>query len=355
MFFILSKYKSNDFPNHIQWGNIYVGYDNGWTLNDKNLTKGYDGKGCSISYDGNSITVQSIGRQTFPIYIDETNFIVSNLYHQTDFFIGTVTLTENEISKVVCDNVIFEHVGKTDDFIINRINEIIEHSVLNFVTDKPFKIFLTGGVDTALVASYVLKNKLPFELVTAEHMDMDYFLSYNRRKLKKFWAYNAMHYWRDPSILLSGANGDEMLLRNPVDAFNIMRWYRDDLVDELTNSNYYHAAHFLKEKNLIEYSKQNKFTTRNEMFQYIYKRNSCDFQHWHLGNTITFCPLDNLELNRLMLCLSYKTMKTQLLDAGVTKQLIEMNYPSLLRFVSVSKNSNNYDALANLYEGKDTL
>lgn len=354
MFFSLSKFKNNDFPNHIKWGNIYVGYDNGWTLEENKLTKGYKDKGCIIEYNG-SIVLTSFGRQTFPIFINEEKFVVSNLYQQNDFFIGSVTITNDKIIKQHSEDVIFEHVGKTDDFIINKINEIIEQSIISFATDKPFKIFLTGGVDTALVASYVLKNKLPYELITAEHMDMDYFLSFNRRKLKKFWAYNAMHYWRDPSILLSGANGDEMLLRNPVDAFNIMRWYRDDLVEELTNSNYYHSEHFLKDKNLVEYSKQKKFTTRNDLFQYVYKRNSCDFQHWHLGNTTTFCPLDNLELNRLMLCLSYKKMKTQLLDAGVTKQLIEMNYPSLLRYVSVSKNSNNYDALANLYEGKDTL
>ena len=357
MFFSISKSKNIDFPNHIMWGNMHVGFDNGWSVNDTKISKGYSDKGCDIFYQDGSIHINSVGRQSFPIFIDNENFIVSNLYKTSKFLIGDVTITSNEIVTSPAPEVQFTKLDLTDDEIINLIDTTIRDSILNFVTDKPFKVFLTGGVDTALITSYVLRYNLPYELVCEEHIDLDYFMSYNRRNLKKFWAYNSMHHWRTPSVLLSGANGDEMLLRNPMDAFNVMTFYGEDLVEECRAVNYYHSGHFLKDKHLAEYAELEKtvYASEDDLKQSIYVRNSQDFQHWHLGNTITFTPLDNLSLNNLMLNLSYPMLKTQLLDGAISKLLIEKNYPSLLKFVSPKKNLNNFALLAELYEGKISL
>lgn len=357
MFFSISKFKNTDFPNHITWGNMHVGFDNGWTVNDTKISKGYLDKGCDIFYQDSSIHVTTGNRQTFPIFIDKENFIVSNLYKTPEFFIGNVSITSDRIVTLTAPEVKFTKLDLTDDEIINLIDTTIRDSILNFVTDKPFKVFLTGGVDTALITSYVLKHKLPYELVCEEHTDMDYFISYNRRKLKKFWAYNSMHHWRTPSVLLSGANGDEMLLRNPMDAFNVMKFYGEDLVEECRAVNYYHSGHFLKDKHLAEYAELEKtsYATEYDLKQPIHVRNSQDFQHWHIGNTTTFTPLDNLNLNNLMLNLSYPMLRTQLLDGAISKLLVERNYPSLLKFVSPKKNLNNFDSLAAVYEGKISL
>ena len=357
MFFSISKFKNVDFPNHVNWGDIHIGFDNGWTVGDTKISKGYLDKGCDIFYQDGSIHVTTGNRQTLPIFIDKENFIVSNLYKTSGFFIGDVTITPDEILTSAAPEVKFIKLDLTDDEIIDSIDTTIRDNILNFITDKPFKVFLTGGVDTALITSYVLKYKLPYELVCEEHVDMDYFISYNRRNLKKFWAYNVMHHWRTPSVLLSGANGDEMLLRNPMDAFNVMKFYGEDLIEECRAVNYYHSGHFLKDKHLAEYTELEKtvYATEYDLKQSIHVRNSKDFQHWHIGNTITFTPLDNLTLNNLILNLSYPTLKTQLLDGAISKLLIERNYPSLLKFVSPKKNLNNFDSLVELYEGKISL
>lgn len=357
MFFSISKSKNTDFPNYINWDGIHVGFDNGWYVDDTKISKGYPDKGCDIFYQDGSIHITPVGRQTFPIFIDKENFIISNLYKTPGFFTGNVNVTPNEILTSATPEVKFTKLELTDDTIIDLIDTTIRDNILNFVTDKPFKVFLTGGVDTALITSYVLRYNLPYVLVREEHVDMDYFISYNRRNLKKFWAYNVMHHWRTPSVLLSGANGDEMLLRNPMDAFNIMKFYGEDLLEECRAVNYYHSGHFLKDKHIAEYAEleKNSYTTENELKQSIHVRNSRDFQHWHLGNTITFTPLDDLSLNNLMLNLSYPVLKSQLLDGAISKLLIERNYPSLLKFVSPKKNLNNFDSLVELYEGKISL
>jgi asparagine synthetase B (glutamine-hydrolysing) len=356
MFFSISKQVNNDFPNHVKWGEFYVDFDNGWDIKESHIQKGYHDKGCLILYKNGTIEIDTGRRQTYPIFIDDENFVISNLLPGS-LVVGRVTVTSTAILKTPALPFIFKKLNLTDDEIINEIDKIITDSILNFKSDRVFKMFLTGGVDTALLAAYVIKHNIPYELVTCEHIDLDYFMCRNRAKLKKFWAYMSLQHWKDPSILLSGASGDEMMLRNPYDAYLVLKHHGEDLVSECQQHYHYHNSHFLKSKNLAEFKKLSNttFTTDLELTQYILDRNSKDFQHWHLGNTTTLTPFDNLDITNLMLNLSYPTLRGQLLDASVTKELIIRNDPKLLKYVSKDKNSNNFDSLAELFEGRETL
>ena len=51
MFFSISKIQNNSFPNHIRSGNLFIDFDDGWTVNKTSITKGYNGKGCEILFD----------------------------------------------------------------------------------------------------------------------------------------------------------------------------------------------------------------------------------------------------------------------------------------------------------------
>ena len=356
MFFSISKQQNNDFPNHIKWGEFCVDFDNGWTITANLIRKGYLGKSCEIRYSDTGIELTSGLRQTFPIFIDSETFVVSNLLPGNSV-LGNVTITSTAILTTPAAAIEFKKLNLTDDMIINQINSTIENTILNFKTNSPIKLFLTGGVDTVLLASYVIKNKIPYELVTYEHFDLDYFMCHNRSKLKKFWAYKSMHYWKSQAFLLSGANGDEMMLRNPYDAFLTLKYFGEDLVAECQKKHYYHNSHFLKSHNLAEFENLSTVTFENEtqLKDFILNRNASDFQHWHLGNTITLTPFDNLDLTNLMLNLSYPTLRGQLLDASITKELITRNAPTLLKYVSKDKNSNNFNNIANLFEGIESL
>ena len=357
MFFSISKQQNNDFPNHIKWGEFCVDFDNGWTVSANLISKGYLGKSCEIRYSDIGIELTSGKRQTFPIFINDANFVVSNLLYTPDSFLGNVIVGSNWITRIASPTPTFTKLNLTDDEIINQIDSTIEHAVLNFKTDKPIKLFLTGGVDTVLLASYVIKNKIPYDLVNYEHFDLDYFMCHNRSKLKKFWAYKSLQHWRNPEVLLSGANGDEMLMRNPYDACIVTTHFGEDLIEICKQQHFYHSSYFLKDKfsAMLENAKQIRFASEEELKQHIITRNSNDFQHWHLGNTTTLTPYDNLDLINLILNLSYPMLREQILDAGVHKLLIKRNVPRLLNLLSDDKNTDNFKKLANLYEGIESL
>jgi len=357
MFFSISKHVNNDFPNHVKWGEFCIDFDNGWTVSANLISKGYPGKSCEIQYSDIGIELTSGRRQTFPIFIDDVNFVVSNLLPTPNSFLGNVIVGSDSITRIAGPLPAFIKLELTDDEIIDQIDSTIERAILNFKTDKPIKLFLTGGVDTLLLASYVVKNKIPYELVTCEHYDLDYFMCHNRSKLKKFWAYKSLQHWRDPEVLLSGANGDEMLMRNPYDARIVTTYFGEDLIEICKQQHFYHSSYFLKDKFsvMLENAKQKTFASEEELKQHIIIRNSNDFQHWHLGNTTTLAPYDNLELINLILNLSYPMLRMQILDAGVHKLLIKRNAPELLNLLSDDKNTDNFKKLANLYEGIESL
>ena len=56
-----------------------------------------------------------------------------------------------------------------------------------------------------------------------------------------------------------------------------------------------------------------------------------------------------------MLNFSYPYVRTQLLDAGISKQLIARNDPAFLKFVSPSKNNMNFQHLTTVFEGLETF
>jgi hypothetical protein len=71
-----------------------------------------------------------------------------------------------------------------------------------------------------------------------------------------------------------------------------------------------------------------------------------DWQHWHLGNTLTWTPLRDLELFKLFLALPYEQAVAQIMNSAVSCELIERNVPGLTQVLSDQKNSGN--AMRNL-------
>jgi len=66
-----------------------------------------------------------------------------------------------------------------------------------------------------------------------------------------------------------------------------------------------------------------------------------DWQHWHLGNTLTWTPFRDLELFKLFLALPYEQALGQIMNSSVSCELIERNVPGLTCVLSSQKNSGN--------------
>jgi hypothetical protein len=372
MFFYIGKIKDKTFPNHVNWGNYYISYDNGWTLHENYLYKGVNSFGlitekdkntegtfCIFEYKDNNILIHTGKKQNFPLYINLSDCSVNNLFKDSEEFTGNVVITPTEIICNQTPDISYTELHLSDEEIINQIDYTLEKTILDFRHNEPFKLYITGGVDTLIIASYILKHQIPYELVEGEHADMDYFLCQHRNSLmSKFWAYSTVQHWKKPSILLTGAHGDETMLRDPVQAFLLLKHHGENLVDVCNSNNLlYHSQHCLKDSCIELYDKYKdvEFTFEGDLKTFLLNLTRCDYQHWHLGNTLFFSPFTNLNILNLFLNLSYNTARAQMLDASVSKQLIERNRPGLLSLLSPLKNVNYYQKLGDLYDGKVSL
>ena len=79
--------------------------------------------------------------------------------------------------------------------------------------------------------------------------------------------------------------------------------------------------------------------------------NANDWQHWHLGNTLTWTPLRDMEMFKLFARLEFADLKQQVMTSAVQLELIKRNDPKILTYLSPQKNSNNYmENLTNLID-----
>jgi hypothetical protein len=67
-----------------------------------------------------------------------------------------------------------------------------------------------------------------------------------------------------------------------------------------------------------------------------------DWQHWHLGNTLTWTPLRDLEIIKLLFRLPVDDALGQIMNSDISCRLIEQNKAGLTRVISDQKNSGNY-------------
>lgn len=379
MFFSISKNVDISFPNQTTFGNLIVNHDNGWNLQKDFIYKGFSDQGildlkdaadienyknkkgtfCILFFKDESIEVITGKKQKFPIFIDYEHHVASNLYETKTTSHNGVTISEHQI-KVDSDMpLVFTPKKITDDVIIEKINLALESSLTSFRHDHPFKLFVTGGFDTLLIAAYVLKNKIPYELVYGEHGEMDHFTCYHRNRiLKSFWAYRTIQHWKTPEILLTGAHGDEMLLRDATQAFLFLKHHGEDLLSVIAHDkNLYQSIHYSKKECLETYDTLENvtFDSEQDLKSWMLNTFARDYQHWHLGNTIFFTIFDDLDLLDLSLNLSYEKIRAQLLDGEICRTLIEMNRPGLLKLLSNNKNHNYFEKLSDLYEGKIKL
>lgn len=377
MFFNILEKIDITFPNHLAFGNFVVNFDNGWSISDNYIYKGYvdngliridseedidnfyssDGNFCIIYFKQNRLQIITGLRQKFPIF--DNGFGVTNLYKNKITYQGNLVISSNDIKEDRQKKFVYNNLSLSNEEIVTEIDALLNKKINSFKFDQPLKIFLTGGLDTLLLTAYVLKNKIPYELIDCEHVEMDHFVCHHRNYiLKNFWAYSTIQHWKNKNILLTGGHGDESMLRDPIQAKLIFDFHGENLLDILNSKNdFYHKLHFLKKENLDTYVQLDgtRFEKEIDLKNHLIDRSVNDYQHWHLGNTIFFSPLNDIELLNLFLNLSYTEMKSQLLDGKISRLLIEINRPGLLKFLSPQKNFNYFEKTADLYEGKIDL
>ena len=376
MFFAITPVPQKNFSHFYHLGPHVVSTDAGWQRHDTDnyscVYKGYADSGrlvdlldqiveepapallgafCVIVYSNHlkQLQIKTDRLRGFPLYYEGAT--VTNLTPLTKtVWADSIVTVDNDFAITETN---FDIIGKINDtpvgldealeFIDQRLSKKAENLVK--FTSAPIKVFLSGGVDTALVYSYLQKFTKDYELLKCNITEYDRFWLQNFAEITgHYWGYNQIHQWTTPSILTSGAPGDEFMLRSPMYADQFLKYHGIQIIDLLKERTWLHTSYFNKPKHyeLFETQTVDCRMTSRQLQRNLLNKSVNDWQHWHIGNTLTWTPLRDLEIYKMFLRLPPEIAVTQIMDSAISINLIERNYPGLSRIISDQKNTGNY-------------
>jgi hypothetical protein len=384
MFFSIGKQSQENFSNFYRIGLFYISTDAGWKYTSfgqyQCIYKGYAdtmdmiaavdqivhqaepellGNFCVLVYNSetNNLEIKSDRYRSFPIYFDNSG--ASNLHQLKNiaWSDSLITIT-NDFTPIESK---FDLIGQIDtsyttlDEVIKKIDRILLTKTQQFLKHNrlPIRAFLSGGVDSLLVYSYLQRFTDQFELVKCQHIDYDAFWLKNSGTLKKLWGYTQIHHWDTPCVLTSGAPGDEFMLRSPVTADLFLKlngYYIYQMLDQPEWQTCLHYTYYKQDKfrKIFDNADHLPVWDRTEMIRNLCNMLLNDYQHWHLGHTLTWTPLRDLDIIKLLLRLPPEQAFGQIMNSKISKALIEQNQAGLTRVISDQKNSGN--AMKNLVD-----
>lgn len=379
MFFSITRETKDNFSSSCQLGSFNVYTDAGWhstTVGGLSVVyKGYAdigtmetllmtivhqqepqlrGNFCAIVFDPatNTIQIKTDRYRSFPIYITDHQE-VTNLLPQTwtAWSDSVITIDQNLrvteekfnlVGDINLEPITLElALDQIDSILCERVEGFLQHNTL------PIKTFLSGGVDSLLVYSYLQRFTDNYEMVKCQHIDYDRFWLMNSGTLKeRFWGYTQIHHWTDPCIITSGAPGDEYMLRSPTTTDMLLKFNNVCVVDLLNLPKWQgclHEKYFRRPKNYNIFKEQiiDPGWDREMLLWNMCNIIANDWQHWHLGNTLTWTPLRDLEIFKILLRLPLDVQLTQIMNSDISRALIERNNPGLTRLISDQKNAGN--------------
>lgn len=369
MFFHIANQPQENYSHHWHMGSFCVSTDSGWQLEQVGtaqvLYKGYAdradlkcllmdivlqttphilGNFCALVVVDDTLTIQSDRYRSFPIYIGDhsiNNLIPTSRTAWTDSVItvhADMIVTENKFDVIGNTVVAASTVDEIDQLLSDKIQAFLSHNQL------PLKVFLSGGVDTLLIYSYILKFRAEHVMVWGQHTDYDDFYLANHDDIQNFWAYKQIHHWHDACVLASGAPGDEFMLRSPTTSNQYLLNHGTNIPEQLKfHPDCYHRDYFNKPAHASLFAQQaQQFVPSKNLVWDLCNIVANDWQHWHIGNTLTWTPLRDLELYKLYLGLPESQILGQIMNSAVSRELIERNVPGLTRVLSDQKNTGNF-------------
>ena len=385
MFFEIAKTKNSGFPaNYLLKKGIYLNSDLGWqtyTLNSNTIFfKGYVLDNINLQnfleniikdpvprYDGNficiivgeKITITNDKCRGTPLQYDPFNKVTNLEKNLTPVWSNNyLTITENFNIKQIKFTPYSASYQEIDyNASLNEIDKIICNSFEIFLSKntKPIKIFLSGGIDTLTMYSYLKKFTKKFEIVDYEYFKFTHFYTKNLEKIKKFWGYNQMHSWGElPVVFFTGACGDEFFLRGPAMLSVLADFHEIDVLTLLDNNRqcYHHNYFFIKNQHYFKQNTKRKFSIKKVTIDHILNNLINDHQHWHIDETICFTPFKNITIPNIICNLPKKNIVEQILHAQFNKDLIIKNDSDDLKLLSKQKNFFQFENLINAENNK---
>lgn len=359
MFFTLSTTKDDRLPLHEKVGNWIFSHDAGWIQRDSCWQKGYShrnidhGNWAKISFVDDHLIIEHDRYRGFPLWWDQQKRQITNLLgtgqqiwsdQRIQLSEQGLLLTHHDILPLIDDEKI--DLEKAADLICdNLVSKAKELSDL--LPDLPRRLFLTGGIDTLTLLSVLRYTNSRFEIVDYEYVKYDIFLDKNLEQISSnHWGYKQIHHWTTPTMLLTGGCGDEFMFRGPATISMWAAWNDIDMMELLDKSTGYHVEYFKKQKNsniFIEDWKnraqiRKKYADESDLLRQLLNINANDYQHWHLGETITWTPFKDLEITKIVLSMDQESILRQVINAELNRTIIKKLYPKALLALSETKN-----------------
>ena len=396
MFFHISKKVQPNFPYNHQTANFVISLDEGWTKvcdqhgNDiwykgyldhgdlqqqaqtlsQELTPTQSGNFCVITVKASGLEIRTDNLRSFPIWYDAITGLTNLRPLATTVWANNLVTLGNDLT---LKQTSFDAIGNIDDSLlskeqaVNQLDMLLDNKIKSFIENStlPLKVFLSGGWDTGLIFSYIKKHTDNYELVRYLHKECDYFYLKNHGDLKKLWAYHhQIHSWKEPTVLASGAPGDEFTARGPLTANLLLLSHGLSIPKLLVDpkfKNGYMYSYYNQEKFITMWNQQEQEFNKNKQSVATAIKTACnynlnDWQHWHLGNTLTWTPLRDMEMFKLFARLEPTALIDQVMNGGIQQELINRNDATLIEYLSPGKDATNYMApLAEYYISKSLI
>lgn len=377
MFFELSKRKNKNFSsNYTISNNFFLNLDDGWSITHiekyKIYLKGYCenykelelckkicqksseqfyGNFTAIVESEDEIVIINDNFRSYPIFFDRAKNVLSNLFlegEKFDYKHNCKFDKKNELftfSKIKIDYKILKK--KSLEEIIKKIDDILENNIKRFIENnkKPIKIFLTGGIDSLLIYSYVKKFTNNFEIIDYEHRKWTKFSKDNWGQIiKTSDEYKFSHSWGDtPTALISGHHGDQFFMRELLifllylHSHNKSFEIESKFFQESYSYNWF-VKEIVKVKTILQDKKYQIISLDKEKtIEYCIDISSHINFIWHLDNTIYYTPLKNLEIFKLILSLPVDHIIKNAFECTIQRSLLERNDKNLVKLLLFDK------------------
>jgi hypothetical protein len=356
MFFSIALEPDQRYPNNYDINGIWVNCDPGWQRVGNTFYKGYTDNHCQITVDAGCARVEHSAPRSFPLW--SSPGMVTNLASLTTAHWIDDCVSMDQSGMITVNKLQLDLTVPADTITIKQAQDCIRQLLDAKLIQVPagIKLFCSGGLDTMLLYG-MLAGRHDFELVTDDHYEPDAFTEQNSQALNQFWAYKQIHHWREPTWLATGSHGDEYFLRGPVAIATLTAWHDINFGQLLAdNPECYHYHHFSKYNDLWtdawnnRHGLQDQYPTVDDLNRQILNILVNDYQHWHLGNTLTWTPYKDIRIVKILLQCPIDELIPQLLDGRLSKDLIIDYNPAIIDYLSKYKNYNARENLSKLQE-----
>jgi len=230
---------------------------------------------------------------------------------------------------------------------LNQIHEILNNSFEIFLSKntRPLKVFLTGGIDSLTLYTYIKSFTNNFELVKCNYHKFTEFYVKNIFAIRDHWGYINSHSWgEEPTALLTGGCGDEYFLRGPATLNAIARYHNFSVLDLMrSNPDCYHFEYYQRPKNAKLFGELDIDTNNKQVtIDWVLNTLANDHQHWHIDETLFFSPMQDITIPNIILNMPRQNIIDHVLDLRINKDLIEKINPDDLKYLASSKNVASY-------------